>query len=292
MIHNDLKALPSLATDDCRQKSEGRSVSGMSCYVRRLFTEISAGAGTSWLLIGLVTTLSFAGDGALQRRRPFHIPLPLITVLFDSDNQFIEAFVTFGSTSEGWAIGPVDDRYVKDTRRERVDHFYRERVNSAYRVSTFEATILERVGKKFEETLVTFERDLRAGRWDRLLYLDGYFPSFFRSFFYLYCGAHNSMSALPKVTRVADSLYEESTFSPKSDLRIATWRANPEQVLKLRIAAKELAFQMKNWRLRVLTVSETDFRQDRSKEFREAYELFIRLYFNLPPASVIKKKIF
>ena len=245
---------------------------------------------TAFIFIGLLVHFSSAVQPG--KRHPFTIPLPLITTLFDSDNQFVEAFVTFGGTSEGWAIGPVDDRYVKDTRKERVDHFYRERINSAYRISTFEATLLERVGKKFEETLGIYERDLKNGKWDRLLYLDGYFPAFFRSFFYLYCGAHNSMSALPKVCRVADSLYEESTVSLKSDRRVGTWRANPEQVMKLRIAAKELSFQMKNWRLRVLTVPDTDFRQDRSREFRESYELFIRLYFNLPPASIIKKKIF
>ena len=246
--------------------------------------------GAAILAILLAITCSFAEE--LEKRHPFTVRLPLITVLFDENNQFVEAFVTFGHTSEGWAIGPVDDRYVKDTRRERVDHFYRERPGSAFRISSFEASILDRVGKKFEESLVQYERLLKGERWGRLLYLDGYYPSFFRSFFYLYCGAHNSMSALPKVTLIADTLYEESTASPLSDRRISVWRANPEQVMKLRIAAKELAFQMKNWRQKVLTAPDIDFRQDRSKKFREAYELFIRLYFNLPPASVIKKKIF
>jgi hypothetical protein len=290
MIQNKLKTLQTFSADNHRQKSKDLS----TCYGFHLFrwvlSEFRPGAAATGLIVGLVVAAPLGGE--LLKRRPFHIPLPLVTVLFDSDNQFVEAFVTFGGTSEGWAIGPVDDRYVKDTRRERVDHFYRERVNSAYRISTFEANILERVGKKFEQTLTIYEKDLKAGKWDRLLYLDGYFPQFFRSFFYLYCGSHNSMSALPKVTRIADSLYEESTFSPKSDQRVGTWRANPEQVLKLRIATKELIFQMKNWRLRVINIPDIDFRQDRSKDFRESYELFIRLYFNLPPASVIKKRIF
>jgi hypothetical protein len=228
----------------------------------------------------------------LQKRHPFPIPLALITTLFDSDNNFVEAFVTYGSSSEGWAIGLIDDRYVKDTRRERVDHFYRERPGSAYRLSPFEATVMEKVCKRFEETLIIYEKDVRYGKWGRLLYLDGYFPTFFRGFFYLYCGAHNSLSALPKVTRVADSLYDESMFSPKSDQRVNLWQMNPEQALKLRIAAKELAFQTKQWRMRVLTIPEMDPRQDRSKNFRESYELFIRLYFNLPPASIIKKRFF
>jgi hypothetical protein len=230
-------------------------------------------------------------EDAVAKRQPFTVPLPVMTTLFDGNGQFIETFVSFGG-QEGWAIGPVDDRYVKDTRRERVDHAFRELPTISYYLSPFEAKLIERVCKPFEETVLLYEKDLKYGRWGRLLYLDGYLPVFFRNFFYLYCGAHNSLSALPKVARIADTLYDESFTSPKSDARVNTWRANPEHVLKLRIAAKELAFQMKEWRTKVLASPENDPRQDRSKNFREAYELFIRLYFNLPPASVIRKKIF
>lgn len=242
------------------------------------------------LLSGLGISVSQA-DSTLKPRS-FRIPLALITTLFDENNSFVEAFVTYGNTSEGWAIGMVDDRYVKDTKRERVDHFYRERRTSAHYLSPFEAKVLEEVVSRLEETCVIYEKDLKHQRWDRLLFLDSYFPTFFRGFFYLYSAAHNSFSALPKVTKIEDSLYDDAVMSPISERRIATWRANPEQVVKLRIAAKELVFQLKQWRIKVLTIPEIDPRQDRSKEMRESYELFIRLYFNLPPASVIKKRIF
>ena len=154
---------------------------------------------TLFLLLSVVLMAKVCSAAELQKRHAFNIPLALITTLFDSDNQFIEAFVTYGNSNEGWAIGPIDDRYVKDTRRERVDHFYRERPASAYQLSPFEAKIMEQVCKRFEETLVIYEKDLKYSRWSRLLYLDAYFPAFFRNFFYLYCGAHNSLSALPKV---------------------------------------------------------------------------------------------
>lgn len=223
---------------------------------------------------------------------PFNIPLPLITVLFEKD-QFIEAFVTFNeSNHEGWAIGLIDDRYVKDTHKERVDHFYRERINSAYRISPFEAQIIDRVCKKFEETLIIFEKDLKNKRWERLLYIDLYFPTFFKGFFYLYCGAYNSLSALPEVTKISDHLYEENTISPKSKKRVLLWKNNPEQVMKLRIASKELIYEMKNWRKSLLLQPESDPRKSRSQKFSETYELFIRLYFNLPPHSVIKNRNF
>lgn len=243
------------------------------------------------VFIAVFFSVSLAGG--VRKRRQFTIPLALVTVLFDSDNRFVEAFVTYNNNSEGWAIGMEDDRYVKDTRRERVDHFYREKRMSAHCISPFEAKVLEKVCKKFEQTLAIYEKDLKHGRWDRLLYLDGYFPSFFRGFFYLYCGAHNSFSALPKVTHIADSLYDESFLSRKSDIRITVWENNPDHVVKLRIAAKELAFQLKQWRVRELAIPEMGLmRQDKTKQLREAYELYIRLYFNLPPAKVKRTSIF
>jgi len=248
------------------------------------------GTITAAVLISGVLISTIFSEEALKPH-PFRVPLALITILYDDNKEVIETFVTFDGSSEGWAIAAIDDRYVKDTRRERVDHFHRERINSAYRITQFEASVLEKTGKSLEETLGIFEKDLKNSKWDRLLYLDQYFPLFFRGFFYLYCGAHNSPSALPKVTKIADTLFDESMNSPKSIDRITIWSNNPEHAIKLRIAAKELAFQLKQWRMRILTIPDTDFRQDRSKSLRESYELFIRLYFNLPPA-VLKKKTF
>lgn len=241
------------------------------------------------LILGVLISTIFSEEAI--KPHPFRIPLALITVSYNDNKEVIETFVTFEGLSEGWAIAGGDDRYVKDTRRERVDHFHRERINSAYRITAFEASVMEKAGKSLEETLNIFEKDLKNGKWGRLLYLDHSFPIFFRGFFHLYCGAHNSPGALPKVTRIADTLFDESMDSPKSIERITTWKNNPEHTMKLRIAAKEFAFQLKQWRTQIINTPDVDFRQDRSKSFRESYELFIRLYFNLPPA-VLKKKVF
>lgn len=244
------------------------------------------------IILSVVFTGSHLSAESPLKRKAYSIPLPIVTLVFDSKNDFEEVFITYAGSSEGWAVGTVNDRYVKDTRQERVDHFYRELVTSCHYVSPFEAKVIEKVCKKFEEALTVYERDLKNGSYDRLYYLDSYFPVFFRGFFYLYCASHNSFSALPKVTRVPDSLYDQTGNSPKSEQRILTWKANPEHVVKLRIATKELLFQMKKWRTEELSDAEIDPRRDKAKEFRETYELFIRLYFNLPPASVIRKKIF
>lgn len=237
-------------------------------------------------------TVTLYGEEKLEKRHAFSVPLATVTTLFDGDSAFVEAFVTYGRMNEGWAIGPIDDRYVKDSRRERVDHFYRELATRAYLLSPFEAKVMEQVCKSYEETLTLYERYLKNGKWDRLCYLDGYFPTFFKGFFYLYSSSFNSFSALSRVTHIADSLYEPTLTSFKTDQRIVTWRENPEHIVKLRIAAKELAFQMKNWRKRELAIPDGDAHGDKSKKFREAHELFVRLYFNLPPASLLRKKIF
>lgn len=250
--------------------------------------------GLWYTVAGMVTLLTVAPheEEKLEKRHAFSVPLATITTLFDGDSVFVEAFVTYGSMHEGWAIGPIDNRYVKDSRRERVDHFYRELATRSYLLSPFEAKVMEQVCKSYEETLVLYERYLKSSQWDRLCYLDGYFPSFFKGLFYLYSSSFNSFSALPRVTHIADSLYEPTLTSFKTDQRIAIWRDNPEHTVKLRIAAKELGFQLQDWRKRELAIPDDDARGDKSKKFREAHELFVRLYFNLPPASLLRKKIF
>lgn len=244
------------------------------------------------LLSGLIVFSTYP-DQVQIKRKHFKIPLPMITLLFNSDNSFEEVFVTFGSSHEGWAVGPRDDRYTKDTRKERIDHIYQEHKSSYHTISQFEARVITEVTIKFEETLTLFERDLKKEHWRRLVYLDEYFPAFFHGFFYLYSASYNSFTALPKVTRIDDSLYEIIPNSVLSDKRVANWRANPDHIVKLRIAAKELAYQMKLWRTKVIAGTDYMHQHEKSKKFIEAYELFIRVYFGLPPpVSPPRKSIF
>lgn len=219
-----------------------------------------------------------------EKRKPFSIPLPLITASF-RDSLIEEVFVSFGDSHEGWAIAPGNDRYVKDDRKIRLDHTYLESVTQTRLLSNFEASLLNRVCESFSETLEIFERDLNSSRWGRCLYLDYWMPVFIRNFYYLFSVARNSNDLLPQVICVADSLYDTSPNSTISDMRIDYWRKNPDHVLKLRITVKELIFQIRLWQQKELANPNRDVLADHSKEFIRTLELFTRLYFNLPSSG-------
>lgn len=219
-----------------------------------------------------------------EKRKAFSVPLPLLTASF-RDGLIEEVFVSFEDSHEGWAITPGNDRYVKDDRKIRLDHTYRESVTQTRLLSNFEASLLNRVCESFSETLEIFERDLNSSKWGRCLYLDYWMPVFIRNFYYLFSVARNSNDLLPKVICVADSLYDTSPNSTISDIRIDYWRKNPDHVLKLRITVKELIFQIKSWQQKELANPQRDVLADHSKGFIQALELFTRFYFNLPSSG-------
>ncbi|NLL14602.1 MAG: hypothetical protein GX267_14450 [Fibrobacter sp.] len=219
-----------------------------------------------------------------EKRKAFSVPLPLITASF-RDDVIEEVFVSFGDSHEGWAIAPGNDRYVKDDRKLRLDHTYLESVTQTRLLSNFEASLLNKVCESFSETLEIFERDLNSSKWERCLYLDYWMPVFIKNFYYLFSVARNSNDLLPNVICVADSLYDTSPNSTISDKRIDYWRKHPDHVLKLRIAVKELIFQIKIWQQKELANPQRDVLADHSKGFIQALELFTRLYFNLPSSS-------
>jgi len=221
---------------------------------------------------------------ALEKRSAYDIPLALLSPRFNPDGTLDEVFVTFGSESEGWAISCLDDRYVAVNMNglTRKDVVYREEPEYAQLITPFEAEVLDKVCQSFIKTLQIYERDLAGFRGDRLRYLDPHFISFFRNFHHLVCAARNSPNALPRDTYIEDSLYEISDTSEKTDKRIELWRENPDQIIKLRIASKELIFQIKQWQKKELRNAKRDVWEDNSKKFVEIYELFLRLYFNIP----------
>lgn len=222
-------------------------------------------------------------DAEVEKRHPFHVPLAILTPAFSSDDKFEEVFVTFEGRNEGWAVSFGDDRYVKDTKRIRIDHTFKENPTQYYLISPFEAEVLDKVCLSLEATLKIFDHQLKNEDWGKCLYLDGSFPPFLKGFYYLFCSSKSSYSALPNILNINNDLFENSFNSEKSDRRIAAWRNNKDQIIKLRIAAKELDYQIEKWRKADLDNSSRDAYEDHSKEFISALELFVRLYFNLPP---------
>jgi hypothetical protein len=227
----------------------------------------------------LTTIVSFAQQ-QVEKPRSFHVPLAIITTTFEGKN-LVEAFVTYEGLHEGWALSITDDRYVKDTRSERIDHTFREIPSQTPYLSPFEAKIVDGVCESFLKTLKIFERDLQYKRWGRTLYLDLYFPHFFTGYYYLLGAARASYSVVPAISCVADSLVDFNFQSIKSQKRVNYWASHEEHVVRLRIAAKELQYQIELWRKNELSNSERDAWKDFSGPCMKSYELCLKLYFNL-----------
>lgn len=236
----------------------------------------------SLFLICILSTSFLFNPFALEKRDPFPIPLPHLFVRFDGRTGCLdEVFIAYNSEKEGWAIAKFDDRYTKSTNKRQTDHIFKEHDNIAYLLSDFEAQQLNKICESFVYTLILFDRYLQRQRWDRLRYLDGYLPAFFQGFYYVMHAAHCGKNCLPPVTCIADSLFDKSVNSLKSDIRIQHWSKNPAYITKLRIVTKELIFQTCQWQEKELINPERNGYLYTNNKFKEIYELFIRLYFNL-----------
>jgi len=236
---------------------------------------------SDFLFFFLIADKLLFAQGITDQPKSFSIPLAIITTTFDGQKNLVEAFVTYDGLHEGWAISPTDDRYVKDTRRERIDYTYKEVSTQANYLSPFEAKIIDKVCESFQKTLRIFERDLREKKWGRLLYGDFYFPNFFKGFYYLIGAARVSYSSIPSISCVNDSLIDSGFVSVKGRERITFWASHEEYVVKLRITAKELDYQIGLWRKLELSNPNRDAWKDDSKPAMDAYALFLRTYFNL-----------
>jgi hypothetical protein len=221
---------------------------------------------------------SIAIDLVEEKAKPFSVPLPIITTTFESNGTLIEAFVTYEGSQEGWALAFADDRYVKDTRKERLDYIYRELSTQRPYLSPFEIKVIDNVCEHFQDALSIFEKDLRDKKWGRVLYLDTYMVPFFRGFYYLIGASKCSYTTLPSNACIADSAFDLTYDSPKSKSRVSRWAHDEEHIVKLRIAAKELHFQIGKWRDNDLTAKTRDPWQDNSNACMDAFDLFLKLY--------------
>jgi hypothetical protein len=236
----------------------------------------------------MIAAISLAGAQTPGKRTPYGIPLAKLSVSFnDQTNLFEKVKVSFGSSDDDESsydiIAPIADFEIKVTKDGRQKIVHNEVPDKAYMISDFEADVLNRVCKTMVPTLETFEHDLQHERWDKLLYLDSFFPRFLRGFYYLYCAARNSPYALPKSICIPDSLYDISLTSPKSDERIRTWQTQNNQIIKLRIVSKELVYQIKEWQKQELDNQRRNPEVSGGKKFEEAFTLFVKLYFNVQP---------
>jgi hypothetical protein len=260
----------------------------LSCNTKRGFVVAQI------LLIALLAAVSFANAESPGKRTSYAIPLAKLSVSFnDQNHQFEKVRVSFGSSDDESyyiLIAPGDDEEIKVTKDGRQKNVHREPPDKAYMVSDFEADILNKVCKTLIPTLETFEKDLQHERWDRLLYLDSFFPRFLKGFYYLYCAARNSPYALPRGICIPDSFYDISLTSPKSDERIQMWQTQSDQILKLRMISKELIYQIREWQKKEIDNPGRNKEVSYGKKFEEAYTLFVKLYFNFQPLPDVPKE--
>lgn len=228
---------------------------------------------------------------AQAKRSSFGIPLASLSVSFNENNRVFEKVkVSFGDDDNYYClIAPGADFEIKVTREGRQKYVLSEAPDKAYMMSDFEAGVINKVSKTFVQTLEILERDLQHEKWERLLYLDAYFPRFLKGYYYLYCAARNSPYALPKGICIPDSLYDVSLTSLKSDARITAWRQSSDHLIKLRIISKELAYQIKEWQNKELDNPRRNREISYGKKFEEAFTLFMKIYFNLLPIPEVPR---
>jgi hypothetical protein len=220
---------------------------------------------------------------AVMPRKPYTIPLSNISYTAAHDTAVEKACIWFDKVDEWWEVSPTIQRHIREKNMNTEEEIFRKPTMQEFLLSPVEAQLVSAICKTLIKTLEGFERDLKDNRWDKCLYLDSFLASFFHEFYHLYAICRSSVNALPSVTNIADSLYDRSPESPKSDKRITQWRETADHVIKLRIAAKELVYQIKLWQKKELDNKQQTSWEDQSGDFVHAYELFIRLYFNCDP---------
>lgn len=234
-------------------------------------------------LIVLLCIVFTAAPMALEREKRTSFPIKLcrLQVTFSQQsNRFEYVRILNPDKLESYTqIGPLNDYQLRASGDGREKTEYREDPNTSTALSVFEAEQLMYVCETFAVTLNGFEDDLRNKRWDRLCYLDAYLPRFLRGFYYLYTAARADPKSLPRRARLNDSLYDVSENSAKTDVRIAYWRQHEDMQIKLRMAAKELQFQMREWQRKELSLSKRNPEQAYGVAFEKAFTLFVKVYF-------------
>jgi len=217
-------------------------------------------------------------------RTPFRIPLARIAVAFDEETRgYNQVRISFDESGSYAIIAPGDDRFVRVSRRGDENTVYRESPEKAYQLSDFEAKIISDVSRTLISALNEFENSLKNEAWGRLLYLDSYFPRFLRGFHVMICAAKGSTEALPRSALVSEDDYDVSTSSPKSDVRVNMWRSSEDNIMKLRIAARELAHQTREWQKKELNNSKRNPEFSYSTDFDRAFTAFVRNYLGRAP---------
>ena len=264
-----------------------------------VFTRVCLRGWRAGIALLYVCSLAYAQAGTITQalqllpREEFPFDLPKLFVSVDDEtNEFDGVRITFPPDyADQVFIGTYDDMFIKNTSNGREKVLYRELPEKAGFFTKFEAKNIVKVNDYFISALDDFEELLHKNAWGRCLYMDAYFPHFLNGYYSLIGAARNSDCALPLGARVPADEYDVSQNSPKSDARINRWKSSPDTIIKLRIASKELAHQLKVWGKNLDKAKDNEDTVT-PKETEDALVVFVRAYFGLKPAApvVLKKK--
>ncbi len=229
----------------------------------------------------------------LRKRSPFELPLVKMKIYedheminemhdYEEENPFRKVRVYVPETKNYSLISHYEDQMITVKRRTTQKETYLEPRRSSTELSRFEGKELKRVTISLIKLLEIFEQDIKRKNWDRILYLDGYFPRFLNNYYYLSCCIFNSREALPEITRIPEDEFDISHNSFKSDARIKEWEEKRDYIPKLHESSKSLLVHLRQWKREVLDVSarRRAVVEGYAPGFRRAYERFIVLYFN------------
>ncbi|MCX7726654.1 MAG: hypothetical protein N2053_07370 [Chitinispirillaceae bacterium] len=227
-----------------------------------------------WIII--LITISYSEEKEeIAPRVSYNIPLLKLSVIDSSGSIRISK----QGTDDYVIIANQSDVLVKNTSSDVSKITYFEPSDKSYYISDFEAKQLLAVTNSLVETLEGFEENLKKEKWSHCLYLDSFLPKFLRCFYVLIGTTRNSGEKYLQKTLFLEKEYDISLNSPKSDKRINSWREVPEGVVKLRIATKELIYQLNLWKKRELMNKERNPEMFLGAKVEETLDLFISIYF-------------
>jgi hypothetical protein len=264
----------------------------MAVSTRTFFRNLRAGIALLYVCSSAYAQAGNISEALqLQPREEFPLELPKLFVSMDDETkEFDGVRVTFPPDyTDQVFIGTYDDMFIKNTSNGREKVLYRELPEKAGFFTKFEAKNVIKVNDYFISTLDNFEKLLQKNNWGRCLYLDAYFPHFLSGYYSLIGAARNSECALPFGARVPADEYDVSQNSLKTDARINRWKSSPDTIIKLRIASKELANQLRVWEKNLGKAKDNEDTVT-PKETEDALVAFVRAYFGLKPSAPIVRK--
>lgn len=227
---------------------------------------------------------AFSSD--LSTRVPYNLAIPKISIGFEKDSKTCSRVrIFFDKSDDFYVITQTDDMFVKVGRNGQEKKVYREPEYKAYLITDFEAAQIDKVCTGFITILEQFEKDLRNENWGKCLYLDAFLPNFLNGFYYMMLMAKAASDDVPSDAKIDEKLYDISLTSSKTEDRIRTWCASMEYIVSLRIAAKELAYELKNWQKKELTNPKRDPEISQDSGMFKSLVFFEKLYFNKAKAS-------